>query len=274
MRKLTNKWFSLVELLVVITILSIISVVAYQNFGGATDKAIASRKKTDISTIETALLQFKTDKKYYPMPQEKSSSNLWWYTWAVVANPSNTIKVTYDWQEISTIVDADTNWGWRIIYSTGSTHYQIWAKWVIWYNWEFGKNFLSKELFDPELWDVDVKSTSKTMIDYGIWKYVYWIYALPKQVAWSPTGVTSWNISKASWSYYNIATTIKKADSELYQSYVVWDYDENSCTLNTVVCPKTLISNWSVTIENEMTQSWSSLDQNQWIPYPIQDFSL
>ncbi|MDR2411207.1 MAG: prepilin-type N-terminal cleavage/methylation domain-containing protein [Candidatus Peribacteria bacterium] len=33
MRKLTNKAFTLVELLVVITILAIISVVAYQSFG-------------------------------------------------------------------------------------------------------------------------------------------------------------------------------------------------------------------------------------------------
>jgi prepilin-type N-terminal cleavage/methylation domain-containing protein len=41
MRNLTNKGFTLVELLVVITILAIISVVAYQSFGGATDKAIS-----------------------------------------------------------------------------------------------------------------------------------------------------------------------------------------------------------------------------------------
>jgi prepilin-type N-terminal cleavage/methylation domain-containing protein len=33
MKKFNNKGFSLVELLVVITILAIISVVAYQNFG-------------------------------------------------------------------------------------------------------------------------------------------------------------------------------------------------------------------------------------------------
>jgi len=33
MKNLNNKGFSLVELLVVITILAIISVVAYQNFG-------------------------------------------------------------------------------------------------------------------------------------------------------------------------------------------------------------------------------------------------
>jgi len=68
MRTIKNAGFTLVELLVVITILSIISVVAYQSFGGATDKAIASRKIQDISTLETALQQFKVANNYYPMP--------------------------------------------------------------------------------------------------------------------------------------------------------------------------------------------------------------
>jgi prepilin-type N-terminal cleavage/methylation domain-containing protein len=44
MKLIKNKAFTLVELLVVITILSIISVVAYQNFGGAVDKANVGRK--------------------------------------------------------------------------------------------------------------------------------------------------------------------------------------------------------------------------------------
>lgn len=272
MKKILNKWFSLVELLVVITILAIISVVAYQNFWWATDKAISSRKKTDISTIETALIQFKTDKKYYPMPQDYSNNNLWWYNSWSVASPSNTIKVTYDWQEINTITSA--NWWGRVVYSNWSNHYQIWAKWVIWYNWEFGKSFLSKELFDPELWDVKVKTNSKKMIDFWIWKYVYWIYALPKPVISSPTWSTTWNISKASGSYYNIATTIKKSDSELYESYIVWDYDQNSCTFPNITCPKTLVSNWVLTVENAMTQTWITTDLNQWIPYPVKDFSL
>jgi general secretion pathway protein G len=72
MKNIGNKGFTLVELLVVITILSIISVVAYQNFGGATDKAISGRKINDILTLETSLQQFKVDKNYYPMPMTYS----------------------------------------------------------------------------------------------------------------------------------------------------------------------------------------------------------
>jgi prepilin-type N-terminal cleavage/methylation domain-containing protein len=61
-----NKAFTLVELLVVITILAIISVVAYQNFGGAVDKAVSGRKVGDVATIESSLMQYKADKNFYP----------------------------------------------------------------------------------------------------------------------------------------------------------------------------------------------------------------
>ncbi|MCD5385188.1 type II secretion system GspH family protein, partial [Candidatus Gracilibacteria bacterium] len=66
MQNTKNKAFTLVELLVVITILAIISVVAYQNFGGAVDKAVSGRKISDVSTIESSLQQYKADKNYYP----------------------------------------------------------------------------------------------------------------------------------------------------------------------------------------------------------------
>lgn len=261
MKKFNNKWFSLVELLVVITILAIISVVAYQNFWGATDKAIASRKKTDISTIETALQQFKSEKNYYPMPQDYNwTSNLWGYDSWATATPSNKIKVTYKDQEIASIVTW-TGW-WKVISSWGLL--QVWAKWVIWYNWDFGKKYLSKDLYDPELWDVKVWSGK--MIDYGIWRYVYWVYALPKAAA-------NWNISKATWSYFNIAITLKKSDWETYETYIVWDYDSNSCSDWSTSCPDSLIWSGSVSLKTWNSSTWTTQDDNQWIPYPIRDFA-
>lgn len=47
-----RKGFTLVELLVVITILAIISVVAYTSFGGATDKAKNSTKLQQLASID------------------------------------------------------------------------------------------------------------------------------------------------------------------------------------------------------------------------------
>lgn len=271
MKKLNSKGFSLVELLVVITILAIISVVAYQNFGWATDKAISGRKVNDIWTIETALQQFKADNNYYPMPVAyDATTNLWWYTWAVTATPSNTIKVTYNWKEIASIVSAA--WGWRVYWTwlTNSWN-QVWAKWVMWYTTDFTKKYLSKDLYDPEIWDVKIWANAK-MIDSWIGRYVYWIYAQPKIPA-------NWNRQWTSWAYYNIATSIKKKDTESYESYIVWDYDKNSCEVSTD-CPESLIwtASWMTSptsLANKSVQDLNktTLDTNQWIPYPVKDFS-
>ncbi|MDR0772479.1 MAG: type II secretion system GspH family protein [Candidatus Peribacteria bacterium] len=77
MKNYINKAFTLVELLVVITILAIISVVAYQSFGGATSKAISARKISDVATIESSLLQYKVDKNFYPKVDMYSATNMW-----------------------------------------------------------------------------------------------------------------------------------------------------------------------------------------------------
>ena len=124
-----NKAFTLVELLVVITILAIISVVAYQNFWGAVDKAVSGRKISDVSTIETSLQQYKADKNYYPPTDVQSATNLWGYDDTQNATQSNTIKVVYNDQEVSSIVALDTKWGWKVLANAWSD--QIWSKWTI-----------------------------------------------------------------------------------------------------------------------------------------------
>lgn len=270
MRQINNKGFSLVELLVVITILAIISVVAYQNFGGATDKAISGRKINDIGTIETALQQFKADNQYYPMPTtHNANTNLWGYNSWAVAYPSNVIRVVYSGKEIGS-VNTWSTLGWWKVFGTWSE--QIWAKWVISQD-DLTKKYLSKDLYDPEIWDISVWSTK--MIDYGIGRYVYWIYAQPKAPA-------NWNKQWISGTYYNISTSVKKKDSESYETYIVWDYDDNSCATPTS-CPETLIwtasgssaSGTNLTLKNKDLQisSATTLISSQWIPYPIKDFS-
>jgi len=54
-RKNNKKGFSLVELLVVITIIAILSAVAYTALGGQTAKARNSKRAQDIGTIQSAL---------------------------------------------------------------------------------------------------------------------------------------------------------------------------------------------------------------------------
>jgi len=65
-RKTSKKGFSLVELLVVITIIAILSVVAYTAVGGSTVKARDAKRKQDITTIQQALELYFAEKGSYP----------------------------------------------------------------------------------------------------------------------------------------------------------------------------------------------------------------
>ena len=269
-----NKAFTLVELLVVITILAIISVVAYQNFGWAVDKAVSGRKISDVSTIETSLQQYKVDKNLYPAVWlYDATTNMWWYTWTVDASPSNTIDITADWAEILSIDDAD--WGWRVMNSETLTPRQIWAKWTIWQE-NLTKRYLTKDLYDPQVWDEKENTNNKKLIEYWIWRYIYAVYK-------KPTG-TNWSTNNKNGTYYNIAYTVKKEWSDTYVTKIVWDYDSDSCFENSSTCPDTLI--WSATgstilidwqEQGKDGNNWNlpnfwSTSNNQGIPYPVADF--
>lgn len=258
MKKLQNRAFTLVELLVVITILAIISVVAYQNFWSAVWKAVSGRKIQDISTIETSLSQYKIDKNYYPtVDTYNNTTNMWWYSSWTTANISNTLIVSKTWEEVTAINSA--NWWW-IVYGTWTWNtIQIWAKWTISQE-TLWKQYLTKDLYDPEIWDIKV--WSKKMIDSWIGRYVYAVFKKPL-----PSDTTWWTNNKT-WTYYNIAYTIKKEGSDIYLTKIVWDYDEKSCFDDSSKCKKTLIGldDWQ-----EQTSSNTS-NVNQWIPYPVDWF--
>lgn len=65
-RKSFKKGFSLVELLVVITIIAILSVAAYSAVGGNTIKARDAKRKQDLTTIQQALELYFVEKGSYP----------------------------------------------------------------------------------------------------------------------------------------------------------------------------------------------------------------
>lgn len=271
MKKLQNKAFTLVELLVVITILAIISVVAYQNFGWAVDKAVSGRKIGDVSTIETSLQQFKVDNNYYPAVDPlNSTTNKWWYSSWSTAKPSNTLEVDMNWAEIKEIMSAD--WGWKVM-NTETPSRQIWAKWTISQE-TLTKKYLTKDLYDPEVGDLKETTDNKKLIEYGLGRYVYAIYRKPTWIDW-------WSDNKTG-TYYNIAYTVRKDWSDSYLTKIVWDYDNKSCFDNYATCPNTLIWSGSWFLVNEQEQwkeaNWSALTNfwstqpNQGIPYPVSDF--
>ena len=86
--------FSLVELLVVITILAIISTVAFTSLSGSTDKARNAKRLEHMSTMETAIQLFRQEKQFLPMPNIKSATNYWGYDSANPATKTNTGTLT------------------------------------------------------------------------------------------------------------------------------------------------------------------------------------
>ncbi|QQR83765.1 type II secretion system protein [Candidatus Peregrinibacteria bacterium] len=66
MRAIHKKGFSLVELLVVITIIAILSVVAYTAVGGQTVKARDAKRKNDLTTMRNAFEIYYNEYARYP----------------------------------------------------------------------------------------------------------------------------------------------------------------------------------------------------------------
>jgi hypothetical protein len=195
---------------------------------------------------------------------------MWWYNSWTTANRSNTLSVNLDWVEIDSINTAE--WWW-VVYNTNSTPQQIWAKWTISQN-TLWKKYLTKDLYDPEVWDLVEKSTNQKLIEKWLWRYIYAVYKKPTSTLWS---------SDKTWTYYNIAYTVQKEWSDTLVTKIVWDYDKESCFENADKCPDTLIWSWSWYLVdwqeqwkeangNDISWNYWSSQTYQWIPYPVSDF--
>ena len=111
--------FTLMELLVVITILAIISVVAYTQFGGVTDKAKNSTKTEHMANIESALQLFYQQNNYYPMPSTyDATTNVWGYNKTISATPTATFTGSKLQQEILSVSGTLMSGG-GIVYQSG-----------------------------------------------------------------------------------------------------------------------------------------------------------
>ncbi|NDK08905.1 prepilin-type N-terminal cleavage/methylation domain-containing protein, partial [Candidatus Gracilibacteria bacterium] len=69
MRNLSKKAFSFVELLVVITIMSIVGAIWVSLNDGYKEKTYNTKVETDLVTIENALIRYKQEKSYIPLPE-------------------------------------------------------------------------------------------------------------------------------------------------------------------------------------------------------------
>lgn len=247
MKSVSNRaGFSLVELLVVITILAIISVVAYTSFGGATDKAKNSTKLQQLSSIESALNLFYQERNHYPMPAPKSASELWGYDNAAAALLTNTLTVTKDGD---VIVNVTGGAGGGRVMNGEAVPVQIGAKGTM-SSAVLGKQYLSQDLFDPSLKDTKV-GDSKTMKDFGVGHYVYGVYAKNN---------TDWtSASKKGFAYNLAATMVDEQKGEIVKVSGNFDSKFNNCA----TCPASLIGPGGV------TGSGGLLDGDATPAYPV-----
>lgn len=240
-----NKGFTLVELLVVITILAIISVVAYTSFGGATDKAKNSTKIQQVDSIQSALNLYFQEKSYYPMPAAKSATEVWGFDSASNGLLTNTVALTMNGDSVATVTGGAG--GGKVISGDAST--QIGAKGVMSQD-VLSKQYLSQDLFDPSVKDVKVGDT-KTMKEYGVGHYVYGVYAKNN---------TDWTSASKKGAAYNLAITVTDDQKgEITKVSGNFDSKFNNC----VTCPSSLIGPGGV------TGSGGLLDGDAVKAYPI-----
>lgn len=256
---IVSRAFTLVELLVVITILAIISATAYTKFSGATDKAKNSTKLGHLTTLETALNLFNQTNSYYPMPSTYSATNnVWGYDSAVGAQLNNTMDITLS-ADGTKITAFTSGTGGGRVHKSGDAATQVGAKGVV-DSTNLSKEYLSQELFDPSIADAVYNDTSR-LKEKGIGKYVYAVYATPATLA-------SWNAGNKKAQKFNLAATFYDDTKALYVSKITGNYDETSC----IGCPKTLIGSGvtsSGVLNGSGVAATSYADPTASIPYPI-----
>ncbi len=114
-----KKGFSLVELLVVITIMAILSVTAYIAVGGQTTKAQNSKRLQDISTLQQALELYLVKENQYPeslsdmganiiseIPKDPSTKSVYYYKRGDSAGGDGENAKTYVLATIQDVVEA------------------------------------------------------------------------------------------------------------------------------------------------------------------------
>jgi len=74
--------FTLTELVIIITILAILSTIAFVSYSNNISKTRDDRRQLDIDNIQIALSTFKSQNWYYPLPWDTFNIT---YSWSIVA---------------------------------------------------------------------------------------------------------------------------------------------------------------------------------------------
>lgn len=103
-RKNTKSAFTLVELIIVVSILAFIALIAIAFFRGQLFKGNDARRKSDINRIQIALEEYEKDHNCYPLPQDVAcnpGTGLRPYLDRIPCDPVTKASYYYEYQDAS-----------------------------------------------------------------------------------------------------------------------------------------------------------------------------
>lgn len=136
MKTTNRKWFTLIELIIVVTLLSTLTVLSLPVFDSWIAKQKFSEAKIWISNSwESIWKKYEIDNSY-PIPVDDTWVNVWtWVIWYLHSN----MKIQWLWN-----FDLDESWFYTINWNR--IFYTIWNDWTHFYLWIKTKTFLQNSV--------------------------------------------------------------------------------------------------------------------------------
>lgn len=251
-----KRWFTIAELIVLVTIIAILSTIWYLYVSWNLSKSRDSKRLTDLDSIEKSINLFRVSRDSLPIPDQPIDITYSWSTlwkqgilWSGVMqklasfwkdypkDPFYNVNYTYSiapniWSfEIAWILEnpdgsTDTNVFWTILWNTNSVSYLIWN-----YNWFFVstiKNGLYYLIASPSLTTIDPFTTQDILLllsnqklsATGFKNYTNtYSLRLPSPVWWFPFVVST--PVAYSWTIDNLykSSSLIDLDSHLRMAY-------------------------------------------------------
>ena len=138
MKGIKKRWFTLVELIVVITILSILWTISFMTFSWYSADARNVKRNSDLNYIKTkielwtikwsTLISFILDSSSI-IPILSGNIQISWYTWSSLSWAYNAWNINYSalWLDPVKYYDPSTNSSYKIWITTISDKYELWA---------------------------------------------------------------------------------------------------------------------------------------------------
>ena len=252
MKKITNKGFSFVEIIVTISIITVLWIIAYTTSNTFTNNTDNSKVLSDISTLENSIKHYKTENNWTPIPNWnlkfylKDTSYAHWLEdnpfWVSGYITENTLAKKY----LNFIpLDPRTNqyYAFWKTYWTWSMFEISWVNKIDWnyisivkwdYTWEKGPYSLIKEYN----WNNFVYDNSNNHFPYNpdekilIWKinYFSWIITLETKESWILTDINKiYNYNLKEWDIINVNTgSTAHINFSDWSQIFLWDTDEKT----------------------------------------------